>query len=151
MPDSLTPILYRVPTRPVTKRFVLIEETETDGDVVWKGPFAVGDERLRQAFDTVEGLMAEAGIPRGPIQRVRGMRPLSFAAEATGHHATAARDRAGAVEPGASRFRPSSGPRRRAADGVKILVHQAGRVEVHSRRPRPPPGCGRCAPGAPSS
>ncbi len=82
VPHSLTPILYRVPTRRITKPYVVIEETETDGDVVWGGPFQVGDERQRLVFDAMERLMDEAGIPYGAVQRTRGMRPLGRTATA---------------------------------------------------------------------
>ena len=73
--------------------------------------------------------MAEAGIARDPIQQVRGMRPLSLAAEPDGSRATALR------EPGPQRARGPFAPggrslRRRAAGGVKIHVHGPGRVRV---------------------
>ena len=46
VPDSLRPILYRVDTRPITQPYLMIEETELDGDRFMKGPFPVGDARL---------------------------------------------------------------------------------------------------------
>ena len=155
VPDSLTPILYRVPTRPVTKRYVMIEETETDGDVVWGGPFAVGDERQRLAFDTVERLMDEAGIPYGQVQRTRGMRPLRPrprpGRSPLGRRRTQARatERAGTTggrSSRATRCRP--GPSGEAGGhGVKILVHRPGRVEVPLDALLAA-GLPRCVPGA---
>ncbi len=125
VPDSLTPILYTVDTRPVMKRFVMIQETETDGDVLWKGPFEVGDRRLRRAVDRVERLMDRAGVPYDRIRKMRGMKPLGLAAdEADGLRGRGRR-------PAHSRHsRPRPGPRRGVSSGVKIVVHEPGRVEV---------------------
>lgn len=131
VPDSLTPILYRVPTRPVRRPFVMIAETETDGDVVWKGPFAVGDTRLRKGFDTVESLMDRAGMTRERVQRMRGMRPLALAAaEATTGASERSRRTAGVRSAGTRSATAAPTRKRRAALGVKVVVHEPGVVEL---------------------
>ncbi len=139
VPDSLTPILYRVSTRPVTKRFVMIKETETDGGVLWKGPFQVGDRRMRRSFEDVERLMARAGIPHDRVQRTRGMRPLNIAADQAGRRVLTSHRRRPSVpsraRDGNASSRPrggrgGGGARPYATSGVKIEVHAAGRVEV---------------------
>ena len=66
MPDSITPILYTVATRPVERPFLMIEERETDGDVVWTGPFAAADARLRRSLEHIERRLDDAGVPAGP-------------------------------------------------------------------------------------
>ena len=139
VPDSITPILYRVPTRPVKKRFLMIEEKETDGDVAWKGPIAVGDDRLRRAFDAAERLMDEMGIPRAAVQRARGMgRGASERGPVPGRTRAATRSLF-ASAPDVARLR-------RASSAVKIEVSGPGRVAVPAADlgaaglPRPGPG-----------
>jgi uncharacterized repeat protein (TIGR01451 family) len=128
VPDSITPILYTVATRPVERRFVMIEERETDGDTVWTGPFDVGDARLRRAVDAIERRLDESGVPPGPVRRARG---LGFARaprgdRSAGHGAVAPRVPA----PGARRAEADAGRLRRAAHALKIEVARAGRAEV---------------------
>ena len=74
VPDSITPILYTVPTRPVEKRFLVIEETEPDGDTVWTGPFAVGEARLERSLERLERRLDAAGVPEGRVRWLKGHR-----------------------------------------------------------------------------
>jgi uncharacterized repeat protein (TIGR01451 family) len=110
VPDSIRPILYRVETRPVTRPFLVIEETEIDGDRFVKGPFAVGDPKLAANLARLEARMDRLGIAQGPVRvtRLRSAGPRRF------------RDR-----PTLRRLRG-----RPAREGVKIEVEQAGIVMV---------------------
>ena len=84
MPDSITPILYTVPTRPVEKPLLMIEETETDGDTVWTGPFAVGDARLERSLGSASSdASTRPACPRAASRWLRGYRRRPSAADAT--------------------------------------------------------------------
>ncbi len=74
MPNSVRPILYRVRTRAVTKAYVVIVETETDGDRLRKGPFPVGDAVLAREVEALETRFDRMGVPRGDTRVVRGRR-----------------------------------------------------------------------------
>jgi len=54
LPTSLTPILYRAETRPITTRYLVIEEIEVGGHSRPMGPFPISDEGLLKAFERVE-------------------------------------------------------------------------------------------------
>ena len=71
LPDSLRPIIYTVATRAVTKPYLMIEETEVDGDRYLKGPFVVGDPRLVSALESIETRMDRLGVPAGDVRLVR--------------------------------------------------------------------------------
>jgi hypothetical protein len=105
----------------------MIDETETDGDTVWKGPFAVGDVRLARALDAAERRMDEAGVPPGLIRWTRG-RIASSPADG----ATPGRSRRGqALAASAGLDAADAGQRRRAAArGVKIEVSGSGPVDL---------------------
>jgi hypothetical protein len=125
VPSSITPILYTVATRPVERRFVVIEETETDGDTVWSGPFETGDARLRRSLERLERRLHEAGVPAGPARWLKGHRSPARDGErslAAGRRAAAPRGATATLEPPArdGRTRP----------GVKIEVAGAGTVRV---------------------
>lgn len=124
VPDSLNPILYTVATRPITKKFIMIKEFETDGDVLWKGPFKVGDPRLSQAFDVIEGMMDRAGIPRAPVRWNRDMRPLELFQDSEGAHARRLQKEM------QKRLRKLRKRARLTASGVKIEVREGGPVEI---------------------
>lgn len=66
--DSEFPILYRVETLAITKRFIVIEETETNGNKLVKGPFSIRDARLKRGLETVEARLNAAGVPPGAIR-----------------------------------------------------------------------------------
>jgi hypothetical protein len=117
VPDSITPILYTVPTRPVEKPFVMIEETEEDGDAVWTGPFTVGDARLGRSLARIERRLDAAGVPAGPARWLKGYRGTADAP---------ARAASAAVLPAADL--PARDGRTRP--GVKIEVSGAGRVRI---------------------
>jgi uncharacterized repeat protein (TIGR01451 family) len=70
--DASTPILYRVSTRPITRPFVFIQERETDGDLLWKGPFRVGDAKLARTVERLAAWLDAAGVPAGDVRMARG-------------------------------------------------------------------------------
>jgi uncharacterized repeat protein (TIGR01451 family) len=117
--DSITPILYTVPTRPVEKPFIMIEEREGDGDVVWTGPFPAADARLRRSLERVERRLDEAGVPQGAARWLKGHRGPAGRA---GSEGLAAHTSESAAAP------PSRDGRTRP--GVKIEVAQGGVVRV---------------------
>ena len=119
--DSLTPILYRVETAPITTPFVAIEETDVRGVSRVMGPFAVSDARLSAQLRRIEARLDRAGVradlgprvARGDSAR-RLMRDL---ARSRRRPARVARDSARRRGPGEPR-------------GVKVLVREAGVVSV---------------------
>jgi hypothetical protein len=66
--DSVVPILYRVETGPVSRRYVVFEEIETSGKRRMMGPFAVADESLARAFERTSRRFDRAGVPPGAIR-----------------------------------------------------------------------------------
>ena len=68
MPDSLMPILYRVETAPVIGRYILIEETETTGNVLIYGPYSIINTRMRRGLESVEAQMDRFGVPTGAVR-----------------------------------------------------------------------------------
>ena len=132
VPDSITPILYTVATRPVERTFLMIEERETDGDVVWTGPFAVGDARLRRSLERIERRLDESGVPQGPARWLKGYRRAAAdpaRALPTGSTRGPARraDLAGGAA-GDAAAPPSRDGRTRP--GVRIEVAQGGVVRI---------------------
>ncbi len=73
--DTLAPFLYRALTRPLQQPFLLIEEVETTGKHHWKGPFAIGDEKLLRALERIEDRLDRAGVPSGPVRVLRAPTP----------------------------------------------------------------------------
>ena len=119
--DSVTPILYRVETAPITTPFVSIEETDVRGVVRLMGPFAVSDARLAAQLQRIEARLDRAGVRADLGPRVaRGdsarklMRELARSSRRQPHGA------------------PDSTPRRGPAEarGVKVLVQEPGVVSV---------------------
>jgi len=55
---TLEPVIYRVPTRPVTAPYLLIEEIDTRGTHRMMGPFPVCDETLAEEFLNTEARVA---------------------------------------------------------------------------------------------
>jgi hypothetical protein len=113
MPDSLSPIFYRVETAPISARFLLIEEIDRQGRRRLAGPFSVTDAALREAYENVEA-------------RVEASAPL-------------VRERAGARFVGAASTRSPRRPgprfrlqadRRGNVAGVKVAVASRGVVTV---------------------
>ena len=71
VPNSGTPILYRAETSPITASFLVIEETEVNGQKRMIGPFRVGDEVLRLGYERVERWSAEhVGVDRRGAHQV---------------------------------------------------------------------------------
>jgi uncharacterized repeat protein (TIGR01451 family) len=143
-PDSTTPILYSVQTRPFTQAFLLIEEIERGGRRRLMGPFPVGDGRLAAIQASLERRLEIAGTvespePHGgrarmvPPQRRRYLRALTDP-----RHAAWPGDEDGADRWASERAR--SKRRRRwlerplpaapGARGARIEVTEAGRVAV---------------------
>jgi uncharacterized repeat protein (TIGR01451 family) len=114
VPDSLRPILYRVEARPVTQPYLMIEETELDGDRFMKGPFPVGDARLVQALKRVEARLDQMGVAPGPVRLMRLSAPGQRAAR----------------KPSSARSVRKSSLQRPDASALKIEVEQAGVVMV---------------------
>lgn len=67
-PDSLLPIIYRVQTGPVNGPYLLIEETETTGNVLVYGPYSIVNTRLRRGLERVEAQMDRFGVPAGSVR-----------------------------------------------------------------------------------
>jgi hypothetical protein len=75
-PDSVTPLVYRVPTRPISRSFVAIEEIEIKGATRILAVVPVSDLRLAAAFDRVaqrleitEKVRREAAFAAGRSRR----------------------------------------------------------------------------------
>jgi hypothetical protein len=117
--DSLTPVVYRVLTAPVTTPFVAIEETEVSGARRTMGPFAVGDSALEARLRLVEAQLDRAGVRADLGPRVAtGLAGLRLMGEL-------------ARSPGRPRgSSPGPGPGPAAAGGVKVLVRDEGTVEI---------------------
>lgn len=109
---SMTPVLYRAETGPVTAAYLYIEEIDGKGRRHLMGPFAADDPRLRARFDRLE-----ARLERLPALEARGGARLLHATRQAvwGDPAPAAPP---AVRPGTT------------ATGVKIETRHAGRVQV---------------------
>ena len=116
MPDSLRPILYRVETRPVTQPYVMIEETELDGDHFMKGPFPVGDARLAQALLQIEARLDGMGVAPGPVRLMR----LGVSGPRPARRFTAPRS-------------TRKGLQRVESPALKIEVEQAGLVMISQK------------------
>jgi hypothetical protein len=108
---SLTPVIYRVATAPITQPWLFVEEIDGRGRRHVMGPFAVDDARLAGEVARAETRLDAAGAGERHHQRRLGR----------GGVAALARTRL-AEEP------PS--PRERGQGAVKIEVARAGRVEV---------------------
>jgi hypothetical protein len=116
VPDSRTPILYRAQTRPITTRYVVIEEIERGGRRHALGPVPVADLRLRAAFERVEQRLDRAGA--------------TSAAGRGEARSTPGRLANGLIAPrGKERRRPLKTPAN-FGQGVKIEVAEAGLVRV---------------------
>ena len=125
VPDSFTPILYRVETGPIPERYLVIVETETSGQPRTMGPFEVGDARLARSVDRVAARLTRLGVPEQSIRqaprwgvewgerqrRLRGARQRDF------------QDRA-------QREAASDRLRRRAISGVKVMAARRGSMAV---------------------
>ncbi|HEX9186594.1 MAG TPA: C25 family cysteine peptidase [Vicinamibacteria bacterium] len=117
--DSLTPVFYRVETAPVTTPFVAIEETDVSGATRTMGPFAVGDPALEARLRRVEAQLDRAGVRDDLGPRVAtGLAGLRL----MGDLARPQRRPRGSA--------PAPFPRPVAAGGVKVLVRDAGTVEI---------------------
>ena len=125
VPDSLRPILYRVDTRPVTQPYVMIEETELDGDRFMKGPFPVGDARLAQALKQIETRLDGMGVAPGPVRLMRLSAPGGRLAR-TSATLPAPRSRSDRAK-GRTPESPAGVPQ---SPALKIEVAQAGLVMV---------------------
>ena len=110
--DSLTPILYRVETGAITTPYIMIEEIDARSRSHFMGPFAVGDQRLKEAFDRIEARLAGVGTSTRGHARI--VPPKSFRLLAKGR-------------PAASLGRGAS---QRSPYGIKIEVSRAGLVLV---------------------
>ncbi len=129
VPDAITPILYTVLTRPVEKRFLMIEEKETDGDTVWTGPFVVGAPRLRRSLDAIERRLDESGVPQGAVRRARGV-GLARAVRAARAERTGGRSAIAGRSLAPATSADPAARLRRAAHGLKVEVTRPGRVEI---------------------
>ena len=110
--NSHTPILYRVETGAITTPYIEIEELDARGRSHFMGPYAVGDQRLREVFEKIEARLN--GIGTHDRRHARLVSPRS-------HHRQAG-DRRGGHRWG------SVGAR--SPHGIKIEVSQAGMVRV---------------------
>jgi hypothetical protein len=116
VPSSGTPILYRAETSPITASFLVIEETEVTGRKRMIGPFRVGDERMRLAYERIEKWSAEReGVDR------RGTRQLSSRRLPHGRDADDERR---------ADWRRQIKRARRADDGLKLETSAAGPVRA---------------------
>lgn len=106
--DSMLPILYRVQTAPLTDPLLLIEEIETGGRHLVKGPFSIGDRRLRAEFERIERRLDRQSVSRGESRQAR---PVAR--------------KKGSKKAGAPHARKSGSP-----EGVRIEVAGAGVVSV---------------------
>jgi uncharacterized repeat protein (TIGR01451 family) len=114
--DSVVPILYRVETGPVSRRYVVFEEIETSGKRRMMGPFAVADESLARAFERTSRRFDRAGVPGGAIR--------TLSTRWMGHLMRQdSEKRRDLRRPQPPRPRPD-------ASGAKIEIAQAGPVEV---------------------
>jgi hypothetical protein len=124
--DSVTPLLYRVETRPIEQPFVMLEEIDVRGLRRLMGPFAVGDARLERSLALIE-----AHLDRADAREIaRGLRGGTGQAQGR-----VARSLTRSPAPGPTRR--STGPRRRPGPaaaarlhGVKVRVSEAGLVTV---------------------
>ena len=124
--DSVTPLLYRVETAPITQPFVMIEEADVRGLRRLMGPFAVEDARLRAHLERIEAHLDRADA-REVTEGLRG---------GTGR-AQARVARSLSRSPGSTTTRRSPGPHRRPgpapsvrARGVKVRVSEPGLISV---------------------
>jgi hypothetical protein len=108
--NSMTPILYRVETGPISTPYVYIEEIDGRGRRHLMGPFSIADQRLLEGFQRVEARLATAGA-----REWHGVRILSTARRERGEHAWT---------------RHGHGRHIRSHSGVKMEVSRAGRVQV---------------------
>ena len=126
----------------------MIEEREADGDVVWTGPFAVGDARLRRSLERVERRLDEAGVPQGPARWLKGPPRGRRPGPGPSHGSTRGPARRRSGEPRSAAAPPSRDGRTRP--GVKIEVAQGGVGPDPRRRPRRLRPFERAAPAAPA-
>jgi hypothetical protein len=120
VPDSQTPTLYHVPTRPFSEPYLLIEEIDAAGRRRMLGPFGVGDARLADALGRLQALMAEAGsVDDGSTSRLGAGAGARWAAAAA-----AAR---GSLPARAARLAAKAAP---AALGARIEVMAPGLVQL---------------------
>ena len=114
--DSVVPILYRVETGPVSRRYIVFEEVETTGKRRMMGPFEAVDASLARAFERTARRFDRAGVPGGAIR--------TLSTRWMGHLMRQdSEKRRGGRRPQPSRPRPD-------VSGVKIEIAQAGPVEV---------------------
>ncbi len=114
--DSVVPILYRVETGPVSRRYIVFEEVETSGKRRMMGPFEAADASLARAFERTARRFDRAGVPGGAIR--------TLSTRWMGHLMRQdSEKRRGGRRPQPSRPRPD-------VSGVKIEIAQAGPVEV---------------------
>jgi hypothetical protein len=110
MPDSMTPIFYRVATAPVTTPRLLIEEIHRSGRRRMMGPFDVDDAALRAALEEAQ---ARFDTPQRRVRELKG-----------------ARVPAGATAAGAGWGWSRRGPVTGSYPGVKVEVAGPGTVTV---------------------
>ncbi|MEO8361305.1 MAG: C25 family cysteine peptidase [Vicinamibacteria bacterium] len=67
-PDSLLPILYRTETSPVKGPYIVIEETETNGNTLTYGPYSIVNTRLSRGLERVEAQMDRFAVPAGRVR-----------------------------------------------------------------------------------
>jgi uncharacterized repeat protein (TIGR01451 family) len=113
-PHSLVPTLYKVPTAPVRRRYVVVEEIDLKGRIQRMGPFAVGAPRLASALAALEHRLAAAG--RGPALLAGGAGSAQSMPLAVPRRTT----RASVARP-----RPSA-----PLTALKLLTRGAGRITV---------------------
>ncbi len=124
--DSVTPLLYRVETLPVTQPFVMIEETDVRGLRRLMGPFGVEDLRLQARLDRLERRLdrAQAGDPARGVRAATGRAAARFARDVTHDSRTAVRGRSNV-----RRGRPAQVGNERPR-GVKVRVHGRGLAQI---------------------
>ena len=123
--DSVTPLLYRIETLPVTQPFVLVQETDVRGLSRLMGPFGVGDRRLEAQLERIEAHLESAGAG----EPARGLRLATGEAAARLARSLAPPRRVAA--PRSLVPRRDRGPAARTrAHGVKVRVSAPGTVEV---------------------
>jgi hypothetical protein len=66
---TLEPVVYRVPTQPITAPYLLIEEVDARGVHRMMGPFPVSDVHLAEEFQNTEVRMAENAAMKAAARR----------------------------------------------------------------------------------
>lgn len=110
---SLEPVVYRVPTRPVTAPYLLIEEIDARGVRRMMGPFPVRNEHLAEEFRNTEARIAENGALKAAAKQAARRSRLD-----------------GANPPNATPLSTAATTTEAVPMAVKIEVSSAGTVRV---------------------